>query len=365
MRIFRPHFMLFISLLPCSRFRAMVIEHSALAEDEGQSYGKRISLRAIPIEEEVVALPDRASEENVFTKTDPVTSTNENNHKRPVEDRPEQKLSNPKRLKLKENWEKDQVELKMLHEDSEELKTLFKDIQADIQNVETIIDQVIGRGDRRGTFSKVAIFLRESEEYIKQLKRLKLLQLGGAKFVNISHGKGTGRLIETGKSFDPVLEGNIKKVLPIELYPSVVGKLGPWFWNIEKLIDEIKDSILTHHQLLNFCVRDYEEYERINLYLSKMIDFLFRNEFIDHESNHFLAFKDQKIMNILGGSNSAYIIRKLKKKNLGLGNHNEEGHDSQSLHDLFQNMNEKDLDSLSFDFFTFLELNKNQKNPDP
>ncbi|KAH9473868.1 hypothetical protein Pst134EA_000930 [Puccinia striiformis f. sp. tritici] len=286
----------------------MVIEHSALAEDEGQSYGKRISLRAIPIEEEVVALPDRASEENVFTKTDPVTSTNENNHKRPVEDRPEQKLSNPKRLKLKENWEKDQVELKMLHEDSEELKTLFKDIQADIQNVETIIDQVIGRG--------------------------------------------TGRLIETGKSFDPVLEGNIKKVLPIELYPSVVGKLGPWFWNIEKLIDEIKDSILTHHQLLNFCVRDYEEYERINLYLSKMIDFLFRNEFIDHESNHFLAFKDQKIMNILGGSNSAYIIRKLKKKNLGLGNHNEEGHDSQSLHDLFQNMNEKDLDSLSFDFFT-------------
>ncbi|KAI9602246.1 hypothetical protein KEM48_000816 [Puccinia striiformis f. sp. tritici PST-130] len=99
----------------------MVIEHSALAEDEGQSYGKRSRFG-----EEVVALPDRASEENVFTKTDPVTSTNENNHKRPVEDRPEQKLSNPKRLKLKENWEKDQVELKMLHEDSEELKTLSR-----------------------------------------------------------------------------------------------------------------------------------------------------------------------------------------------------------------------------------------------
>ncbi|POV99143.1 hypothetical protein PSTT_13963, partial [Puccinia striiformis] len=305
MRIFHPRFML-VSLLPSSGFRAMVIEHSALAGVEGQSCGKRISLQAIPYEK-VVDIPLPAGEEDLIPKLDPATSPSENNHNGPVKDQPGQKISDPRRLKLKENWESNKTELKMLHEDSEELKKLFKDIQGDIRNLETISKV---KENNMEQFLEMVNFLRDSESYINQLTRFKFLRLGGAECVDIPSRNNIGKLMETGEKIDPELKDNIQR-LPSQIHPSID-----------------------------------EEHERINLYLAKMIDFLFKNKFIDHESNdHLIAFKDEKIMNMLEASNLAYIDRKVEEMNLDV-----------------ENINEEELVSLSFEFLKFLKLKENQKN---
>ncbi|POW17458.1 hypothetical protein PSHT_06385 [Puccinia striiformis] len=341
MRIFHPRFML-VSLLPSSGFRAMVIEHSALAGVEGQSCGKRISLQAIPYEK-VVDIPLPAGEEDLIPKLDPATSPSENNHNGPVKDQPGQKISDPRRLKLKENWESNKTELKMLHEDSEELKKLFKDIQGDIRNLETISKV---KENNMEQFLEMVNFLRDSESYINQLTRFKFLRSGGAECVDIPSRNNIGKLMETGEKIDPELKDNIQR-LPSQIHPSIVEKLGPWILNTEEIIEKIKDSILAQDQLKSFYIQDYdEEHERINLYLAKMIDFLFKNKFIDHESNdHLIAFKDEKIMNMLEASNLAYIDRKVEEMNLDV-----------------ENINEEELVSLSFEFLKFLKLKENQKN---